>query len=285
MKKFKAILALIPTVFLAISMIPNVFALGEIEVWVSYALEYSYYGSEVEAVSEAELAELTYSRYVIEVYVAVDEEFMQISYRTPWSNSLNWKDAARNIVERGDNYLYETFDANVQIIGWLTWDSDDSLLDYRDRLHELADELNWNARLRHNLVLVGFTGQAMFDENGQKVAGCAFNQEKNQTKALLINPQAYWADDNLFQHELSHILGLPDHYSNHHDCIMNNGKVYVSVIVEDGWMWPIFDYIPLCYVINYYCFDCAQKLINGLQYYKIRAEFPKWVGGGENFPI
>jgi hypothetical protein len=257
------------------------------EVWCSPALNMSVTPTG-EPISELELYELTYATYKIQVYVAVDEEFMQINYWVPWNvNGLGWLEAAKNIVERGDNYLFETFKANVQIIGWLSWQSNNELSDNAARLHELADDLAWGTNTKS--VLVGFTGQSMYDGQDE-VAGASFNQKVNQTKALLIHPQAYWADDNLFQHELSHILGLEDHKSLYPEtlpnCIMSYKTVYIGIWTEDGWAWTILSNVMLTYVTHQYDGECKSTILSTLgNHYKNNNEHPTWVGGGRNFPV
>lgn len=266
---------------------PLVGATEDNEVWRSPALNTTV-APTGEPITELQLYELTYATYQIRVWVAVDEEFMQINYWVPWNvNGLGWKKAAENIVERGDNYLFQTFKANVQIVGWLSWQSNDALSDVGGRLHELADDLGWGQDKK--AILVGFTEQKMYDGEIE-VAGAAFNQKVNQTKALLINPQAYWADDNLFQHELSHILGLEDHKSlypeNLPNCIMSYKTVYISTWTEDGWMWFIFSNVMLAFVTHEYCGECKSTILSTLNmYYKNNNEHPTWVGGGRNFPV
>ncbi|MCD6243528.1 hypothetical protein J7K06_07615 [Candidatus Bathyarchaeota archaeon] len=168
--------------FLMFTM-PSYAEVEEPEVFVTYSLGLSVeplYENPSAATNE-ELYETCCGRYIVPIVVAADEEFQKISYWTPPSNYLNWKEAALNIIERADNHIFEKYGVNFRVVGWTTWQSNDSITYYVDRIHELADQLNWNPNLKGKTILAGFTGQIMFDKNGRRVAGCAFNPELNSS--------------------------------------------------------------------------------------------------------
>jgi hypothetical protein len=242
--------------------------------------------------SERDLHETTYARFQISVVVAADEEFQQVSYWTPWNlNGLAWKDAATNIIERGDNYLFDTYSANVIVEGFLTWQSDNTVTDRELMLKEMVDQLHWTKGAMGGAVLVGFTGQPMMNGN-VSIAGVAFYPYENETRAMLLRATSYWKDDNEFQHELSHILGLDDHISMFDEnyppeCVMSYKKVYVSTWTEDNWVWLINDYVLQVYVTHKYDSECERQLLTGkfgLKNYEAVIEHPLWVGGGKVFP-
>lgn len=208
-----------------------------------------------------EIRETYYSTYIIPIVVAADEEFQSVSYWTPPNNYLSWKEAAQNMIERADNEIFQKYGIDFRIVGYTVWKSDDSLtLDF-DRICELANKLNWNPSVSGKRILVGFTGQGM-ERGGMDVYGVAFNPKKNSTRAVLIHPEIYWADDNVVLHEISHILGI--YYECYcDDCVMSAKETYITILNSDGWMFWVWSNVPYAMLSLHWCNTCAWEIFHG----------------------
>jgi hypothetical protein len=195
---------------------------------------------------EMALSELRWCDYFSWVTVAADEEFQKIEYWVPTPEFLGWKDAAENIIERGDNALMEKIGLNLIVHEWLTWESGDGIRFINELLNRAIDQIGWKpARGR---MLVVFTNQKDLNR-----AGYALRSQH----AVIVKPQAYWADDNLLQHEVSHIVGARDHPIDQDiDCVMSYYLTPVGVIYEDGWWFLVYRDVPRGYVTEEYCSDC-----------------------------
>ncbi|MEM3356759.1 MAG: hypothetical protein QW166_02915, partial [Candidatus Bathyarchaeia archaeon] len=175
---------------------------------------------------------------------------------------LNWKEATQNIVERADNEIFNKYGIDFRIIGWTTWNSDNNLKLDEDRIHELADKLNWNPILHGKVILVGFTGQSMEDEDQRDVHGCAFRPDRNQTRAALIHPELYWADDNVVHHEISHLLGIPQD-CHEDDCVMSDKRTLVIIVSSDGWVFWVESWVVWTYLSHRWCPSCEWLIFHG----------------------
>jgi len=211
--------------------------------------------------------EAYFAKYIVPIMVAADEEFQNISYWVPWSTSgLNWHDAAVNIIERADNEIYKNYGIDFKIVGFTMWNSDNSLMFDEDRLEELAEELNWQPSIRGNIILVGFTAQEMY-YNGVSTYGIAFNVSRDDRKVMLMQTKLYWADDNIFQHEISHLLGVNNDDCVAVDCVMSSLPVELKFWTEDSWIFAVFDTVDYSYISHHYCPHCEAIVLEGLKPY------------------
>lgn len=229
------------------------------------------------------------SRYVIPIVAAADEEFTSISYWIFPDRLVNWKEAILNIVERADNYIHDRYSINFRVVSFITWNS--SNLTNQDEIlhHELADQTGWNPSTKGKTILLGFTGQEMADQEGQLVFGISFNPNFNRTRVALIRSRAYWMDDQIVQHEISHLLGQTDHCWRD-NCAMSTKTRLVYTWADDGWIWPVFDNVCWLFLTHSYCPECEQKVLVGVQEYNNPMFYKKhagscyrplwWVGGG-----
>jgi hypothetical protein len=272
MKKTEMILMAIIVILLIFVIPSHVKGAEEPEVFATYSGPLAQPLYKDPSIPSEELYETEYAKYIVPIVVAADEEFQQINYWVPWNiNGLNWKEAALNIVERADNYIFDKYGVNFRVVGWITWQSNDNTTYYIDRIHELANQLNWNPELKGKTILAGFTGQIMVDKNGRDVAGCAFNPEFNTTKAILMHSEAYCWDDNIFHHEISHLFGADDCYSD--DCVMSYKKTLVWFWSEDSWVFWVGDYVYIGYQTHEYCYTCEWQVFNGPYSIKPYANF------------
>lgn len=84
------------------------------------------------------------------------------------------------------------------------------------------------------------------------------------TIITLLNWQVYWADDNVVQHEVSHLYYADDHPEEESEpcCAMANHKHFRSYILEDGYMWWTWNWIRCAYTASFWCDEC-QAVIQG----------------------
>ena len=145
-----------------IALMPSVHAsdASESDVLSSYGIDASSQFMGGEPNYHDDYLESYYNRYLIPIVVAADEKFQANSYWVPWNvNGLGWKEAILNIVERADNDIYEKYRVNFRVIEFVTWQSNDSLHDRAKRLHELADDLNWNPSVHGKIILPALQGR------------------------------------------------------------------------------------------------------------------------------
>jgi hypothetical protein len=175
------------------------------------------------------------SQYVIPIVAAADEEFMRIGYRIFPDRLVSWKEAIMDIVERADNYIHDRYSINFRVVSFITWSSSNYTNQDEFLHHELADQTGWNPSVRGKTILLGFTGQEMVDQEGQLVFGISFNPDFNGTRAALVRSRAYWMDDQIVHHEISHLLGQTDH-CRRDDCVMSTKIRRVYTWADDSWI-------------------------------------------------
>jgi len=170
------------------------------------------------------------------LYVLVfgDEEERPIG-RSPSGDSpvLPWDDWASLQLERGDAALAANFGIDIRILGFEEWDSDDSLDNIYDLWYELESDTEQYLRQWYsgewwsNYVdaIIGITSQV----DPYPVAGLSSGPELLDQGRIftLLNWQVYWADDNLVQHEVSHLYfnDVPCSYTSYHWCIDCHGVI------------------------------------------------------------
>jgi hypothetical protein len=238
-----------------------------------------------------EQAECNSAEHTVRALVAADEEFQQISYWVPPLTWLGWQDASINIIERGDDSLWNTFGCNVRIGAWVTYDSDDHEYNTEERLKEACREVGWdysqNITGRYvgpcaTEVLVVLTDQKL--DYWDQTAGAA----KTNGTCMIMKSRAYWKDDNIFQHEFSHILGAHDHEeadpSYSEDCVMSYREVYVGLWYEDGWIFWVDRDVKVAFLTEAYCITCNNTLTNTIYILSHRGLIGGG-GGGDNFPL
>lgn len=192
------------------------------------------------------------------IYVLVfgDEEERNSERQDPPYHT--WSSYATNQIEfRGDDALASIFGIDVRILGYEEWDSDDS----KDSMYTLWDELaaetgsylgQWyDGEWWQNYVdaVIGITDQETPADSPQ-IAGLAPGPTEidKGNIFILLKWQVYWADDNLVQHEVSHLFYADDEYP---DCgVMAYHTHYQTFIWEDG-LWSVFADV-LCAYTSYY---------------------------------
>jgi len=196
------------------------------------------------------------------VLVFVDEE--EREYRE--CRGEDWKEYAEKQIERGDNALASIFGIDIRILGVKEWDSDDS----KDSMYDLWDELaaetksylgQWyEGEFWQNYVdaIIGITDQLTLGDWPKMIAGLAsgpLSIDKGNI-FVLVNWLVYWADDNLLQHEVSHLFYADDEYP--YCGAMAYHTHFQTFIWEDG-LWTVFAEVDCAYTS--YDWDSYNKAI------------------------
>ena len=273
------LLLLIPTFV----NIPKVRATTTEDLWVTYALPedvprepmpenfttedylnttnpYSNLASAQGALDEVDDAEGNHPLYVL---VFGDEEERELP--------LSWEAWAKLQLERGDEALVANFGIDIRILGFLEWDSNDSL----DSMYDLWDELEvdteqylgqwYDGEWWGNYVdaIIGITAQSTPADDPPPAGLAPRPSFLDQGRIfVLLKWQVYWMDDNLVQHEVSHLYYAPDHPELQPPapcCAMAYHPHYQYWIWEDG-LWWVFDNVACAFTAYSWCTNCHQTI-------------------------
>lgn len=159
------------------------------------------------------------------IVIATDDEYR---YMFP-----NWKTKTYGIVEYIDNFFIEKFGVDFIVTRFVAYDSDDSIRDARQLYYEAQNKID----KKNSELLLVFNGQ-YFGWYGGLAGG--------STAMVFYNFLISWfAEDNIVQHEMSHLFGAKDHnpgflhwcvqsyfwgFFTHRWCgeCLNNMKTYIS---------------------------------------------------------
>ena len=196
--------------------------------------------------------------------VAGDEEERQI-WRGLGDCRLDWKGWATLQIERGDEALVANYGIDIRILGFIEWDSDDSKTTMEGLWYDLESKTSQYLRQVYsgngwrNYVdaIIGISAQATPDEPNipGKAPGPAYLDQGRIF--LLLKWQVYWMDDNIVQHEVSHLFYADDHRVRNHTiygecCVMERDTHSIYFIWEDG-LWGVFNDIPCAYITYSWC--------------------------------
>jgi len=214
--------------------------------------------------------------------------------------AFNWMEYATFQLERGDEALVANFGIDIRILGFLEWDSNDSI-EYMDDPYEwdLCDELladkghylrTWyDGEWWSNYVdaIIGLTGQST-PADDPPTAGVApsLNELNQGIIFVLLKWLGYWMDDNLVQHEVSHLYYAPDHPEPQPPapcCAMAYHPHFQSWIWEDG-LWWVFADIPCAYTAYSWCTNCHQTIQQNSGRYPLRTLTISASSGGTTNP-
>ncbi len=236
---------------------------------------YSDLTSRQDALNEVGVPEGSRPLYVL---VFVDEEERQTLHSGPLEYEYySWENWAKIQLERGDEGLVADFGIDIRILGFLSWNSNNSLTS----MYYLWDQLEkdrqcflrqwYNGTYWSNYVdaVIGITAQPTPDDD-PSIAGLSppptFLDEGKV--CVLLKWQVYWADDNLVQHEVSHLF-----YADDHDdppcCRMSRTKHWCFYVFEDGY-WGVWDSPPCGFITNSYCNSCLQTIQQNVGRYPIQ---------------
>lgn len=181
-----------------------------------------------------------------------------------------WDMWAEKQLERADEALVANFGIDIRILDFLEWDSDDSIDSFYDRWYELEADTKsylghwYDGKYWDNQVdaIIGITSQA----TTENVAGGAPSPTYiDQGKIfILLRWQIHWADDNLAQHEVSHLFCAPDHYAT--CCAMADHSHFVLWIWENG-LWLVLADVDCSYTSYHWCTSCTGTINSHLNRY------------------
>jgi hypothetical protein len=227
------------------------------------------------------------------IYVLVfgDEEEGAI-WRT-FSGFHNWISWATLQIERGDEALVANFGIDIRVLGFLEWDSNDS----KDSMYDLWDELEadtgqhlrqwYDGEWWSNYVdaIIGITAQ----ETTDNIAGLSSGDDYLDAGRvfILLRWQVYWADDNLVQHEVSHLYYAPDHPEPQPPapcCAMAYHMHFQWYIWEDSLWWVLHD-VACADTAYSWCTNCHQTIQQKSGRYPLRTLTISASSGGATNPI
>jgi len=220
------------------------------EVYVNTTNLHSNIVSPMSAIDEVDDAEGNHPLYVL---VFADEEERELP--------LNWEEWAKLQLERGDEALVANFGIDIRILGFLEWDSNDSKTTMTGLWFDLESKTSQYLRQWYdgewwsNYVdaIIGMTAQATPDE--PNIPGKAPGPEYlDQGRTfILVKWQGYWMDDNIVQHEISHLFYADDHW---YTCCVMAGHTHSQTWIWEDGLWWVFNDIPCAYTAYSWCNDC-----------------------------
>ncbi|MBS7632069.1 hypothetical protein KEJ15_00370 [Candidatus Bathyarchaeota archaeon] len=216
----------------------------------------------------------------IYVLIAGDEEERAI-LRFVGMVMFPWLGYATMQIERGDEALVANFGIDIRILGFIEWDSNDNLKSMYELWYDLESKTCQYLRTDYQGywtdyvdAIIGITAQDTPDDF-RPIAGLTpgtpyLNEGRTIT---LLKWQVYWADDNLVQHEVSHLFYEDDHSPPQTPdpcCIMASHPHFQTWICEDGYFWSVFNDIPCAYTSYSWCneVECYNVMNNHHSHYE-----------------
>jgi hypothetical protein len=208
------------------------------------------------------------------VLVCADEEERNLIRRlTRLSPGHLWREWATIQIERGDEALVANFGIDIRILGFEEWITDDNIT----RMYDSTLPCLWNELIEdkgHYLnqwyegehwsdyvdAIIGITYQPTPDYNPQGLSTSPYLLD--QRKAfVLLRWYLHWVDDNLVQHEISHLYYAPDHPADQSTpCgVMANHYHYHTIIYEDRY-WHVWASMPCVATAYTWCDDCTETI-------------------------
>lgn len=244
--------------------LPNQCQRTSTEDYLNTTNPYSNFATPKGALAEVDDQEGNKPLYVL---VFGDEEVRAIVWWDEWTEMQ---------LERGDESLVANFGIDIRILDFLEWDSNDSIQRMDDpEGFDLCDELladnghylrTWyNGPWWSSYVdaIIGITKQST-PNDPEPLAGVApsLSELDQGIIFVLLKWQCYWMDDNLVQHEVSHLYYAPDHPEPQPPapcCAMAYHTHYQTFIWEDG-LWWVFDNVACAMTTYSWCTSCYQTI-------------------------
>jgi len=238
--------------------------------------------SPMSAIDEVDDIEAHHPIYVL---VFGDEEERAI-WRT-FSGFHNWISWAKLQIERGDESLVANFGIDIRILGFLEWDSNNELETMTGLWYDLESKTSQYLRTVYsgngwtNYVdaIIGITAQATPEEPNipGKAPGPAYLDQGRTL--ILLKWQVYWMDDNIVQHEVSHLFYADDYC--YTCCVMAGHKHSQTWIYEDA-LWWVFSDVPCCYTA--YSWDNEHSTVIEQHESKYQSDLPVFLGWYDPYP-
>ncbi len=177
-----------------------------------------------------------------------------------------WAQWAEFQLERGDNALAANFGIDIRILGFLEWDTDDSKNSMYDLWNELEADTKQYLRTWYegewwsNYVdaIIGITAQATPGDPTAGIAPAPSTLDQGRV-FVLLKWQVYWADDNLVQHEVSHLYYADDHYCPPH-CSMASLTNHPQYFIWEDALWWVWADVPCSFTTYSWCESCNQTI-------------------------
>ena len=213
---------------------------------------------------------LTENYQKVRLLIAGDEEMIGRTW-TFYDQQLPWISYLTQQITFASYYFNVGFDFALDAVAFTTWQSDDSQVVGQPMLDDAIAKIGWTVNWdfgNESMVFDGKIVDMLVVATGQIDnwiwAGIA---DTRRRAAVLIQPQDWWADDNLIQHEISHLYGAPDHKKEsdegyNEDCIMTYRFVYVGSHYDNGYTVLINSEVPVEYVTHNYHSTCYTTIFN-----------------------
>ena len=200
----------------------------------------------------------------IEAVLAMDETFLSYYYYTPNYGILNGYLYAQLQIARASVYFEQVFDTGIEIVGTTTWErtTNNAIDAFDELLDETGFERVYNTQCPD--ILIAYTHDPLFYGPNE-----IFGLADQDFWACMQRPVVYWVDENLVQHEVSHLCGAEDglgpggptwccYESN---CIMSYRLINnLETWTEDGHTWEINVGVCAAHLYNDWCDDCYETI-------------------------
>ena len=206
----------------------------------------------------------------VNVLVAGDEEMTATkwNYFGQW---VHWQTYTKRQIKRASSHFYEHFKIQLSPEKFTTWDSDDSCGGVCPAtLEEVRTELGFYSGMIWQGVIIDIL-IAWTNQYSPLWAGMA----DLDNSAIIMQPQEDWIDDNLAQHEFTHLYDIPkNHFDFEHICVMNQEILFLIYTIEEDQIIYINDWTVIVYGTNDWCEECEQTIRNNRLRYGAQAVEP-----------
>lgn len=208
-----------------------------------------------------------------------------------------WKDYAILQIERGDEPLVREFGIDIRILDVLgNWNSPN----YHDWFYQLWLDLEqeykgylgrwyegeyWSDYVD---LVIGITAQWTVENMHGLTPGANWT-DQGRIFCLLRWTGVYCFEDNLVTHEISHLYYADNHPASWpHCCFLARHEHYQTIIIEDGVICNIWNWIPCAFTAGDWCHWCKHiistypDLYDNYEYMLV---LRNWCGNGSFNPI
>ena len=202
----------------------------------------------------------------INILLALDNDFLSCYYYTP-NGILNGLFYSKLQIARASAYFEEVFDVGLVVAGITTWQRSES------NAVAVMDEVIAETGFYEGMFFNGFRVEALFAWTYDTMTyggGTIFGLADEELSVCVTCAVAYWVDENIPQHEFTHLCGAADgvDYPSHYDCymsdcVMSYRQIYVDTWDEDGVTWNVNAIVRSCHLYNDWCLDCYETVSIG----------------------
>ena len=222
------------------------------------------------------IKEFPITSHIVYTLVACDEEYRSRNWDY-FGTSLNWQAYATIQIMRASSFFAEEFDISFTPAVFYEWESPDSAIFAETLLLDAISDTSFSSGMYVNGIKIDI----LIAVSDQEFDCQGIGSEK--WDAILIKPTTHcWADENLIQHELSHLYFCEDHFRPVDGCVMASlSNVYLGTFYENGQLITVNAYVHALYETNAWCtadyYDCWGKIFARRGKYGV--DTTKWFGG------